>query len=128
MTSLQQLCLKISKPELANIEQDETAPREILMASLEVDKKTRTITSAPRALDELSISWFEENRTGNFVLAASLTNDASDQMRAPAYGRAAIRQLPKMVLTAGFNPASNIQNASRFTGNAVRFQSFTRFN
>ena len=117
-----------SAPKIANIEQDDAAPREILMASLEANEQARPVTSAPRALDELSISWSEENRTGNFVLAASLTNDAADQMRAPAYGRAAIRQLPKMVLTAGFNPTTNIQNASRFTGNAIRFQSFTRFN
>jgi uncharacterized protein YcbK (DUF882 family) len=87
-----------------------------------------TLTSAPSPLDDLSLGWYEQRRAGKFVLASSLTLTAADELRAPAYGRAAIRQSPKAVLTAGFIRSASIQNSSRFTGQAIHFQNFSNFN
>ncbi len=86
------------------------------------------LTSSPRPLDDLSLNWFEQNRTGQFILASSMTINASDKMRAPAYGRAAIRQTPQTVLTAGFKPEGAIQNSLKFSGSALSYQPFTSFN
>lgn len=86
------------------------------------------LTSAPKPLDDLSQVWFDQNRTGKFVLASSLTINLADELRAPAYGRAAIRQTPKTVLTAGFDLSGSIQTALKFSGRAINYQSFTKFN
>ncbi|MCF6301671.1 MAG: DUF882 domain-containing protein [Devosiaceae bacterium] len=88
----------------------------------------KTLTAAPKPLDELSLAWYEQSRQGQFVLANSVTYEAASAMRAPAYGRAAIRQSPNTVLTAGFIPSGTVQHSSSFTGTAIRFQTFTRFN
>ncbi len=80
------------------------------------------------SLNTLSVAWLDKNRTGKFALSNSVTNETADAMRAPAYGQAAIRQSPDRVLTAGFTPFAQVQVSSRFTGNAVQFQSFTLFN
>jgi len=84
--------------------------------------------AAPKPLDELSLAWYEQDKPGRFVLASSVTIDTASAMRAPAYGRAAIRQTPNTVLTAGFNPSGSVQHSSSFTGAAIYFQTFTRFN
>lgn len=93
-----------------------------------VARDSYVISSAPNPLDELSLGWNQPDKPAGFVLRNKLALNAADKIRAPAYGRAAIRQTPKSVLTAGFIQSGRIQNFSRFTGKAVNFQTFTKFN
>ncbi|MCP4181730.1 MAG: hypothetical protein GY761_00180, partial [Hyphomicrobiales bacterium] len=86
------------------------------------------ISSAPNPLDELSLEWDQSGRKAGFALENTLAINAVDKIRAPAYGRAAIRQMPKSVLTTGFIQSGSIQNFSKFTGKAINFQTFTVFN
>ncbi len=94
------------------------------------DNQDRNLTfpPVPEPLDELSLGWYQQKKTGRFILANKLAIDATNNIRAPAYGRAAIRQSPKTVLTAGFIPSGSIQNFSSFSGKAINFQTFTKFN
>jgi uncharacterized protein YcbK (DUF882 family) len=93
-----------------------------------VARDSYIISSAPNPLDELSLGWNQSDRLAGFVLRNRLAVNAADKIRAPAYGRAAIRQMPKSVLTAGFIQSGSIQNFSSFTGKAINFQTFTTFN
>ena len=93
-----------------------------------VARDSYVISLAPNRLDELSLGWDQIDKQAGFVLRNRLAVNAADKIRAPAYGRAAIRQMPKSVLTAGFIQSRSIQNFSRFTGKAVNFQTFTKYN
>lgn len=107
------------------------ARQPIQTASLQPQKpkaRARNLNRAPKPLDQLSLQWSDEKQSGNIVLAKSITKEVGEKMRAPAYGRAAIRQKPKTVLSGGFVRAGTVQNSKTFTASAIQFQSFTKFN
>ena len=106
-----------------------TNDSQIKYASLQDREYLQPLSASSQApLDDLSIAWYEQKRTAKFVLENTKSIKATDKLRAPAYGRAAIRQSPKTVLTAGFIPTAAVQNSTRFTPGVNQFQAFTKYN
>ncbi len=108
------------------------AEDEIVTAALEPlpeqpANETQPLGRGPAPLDDLSVDWFNNSLVGKWVLSASAGIDRVDDLRAPAYGRAAIRKSPDTVFTAGFEPAAGVQSAGEFAGKAVAFLDFARF-
>ncbi len=103
---------------------------ETLDTSIVVAALTQEIPSlAPRAisLEKLSMPDLNRNTVGKWALAANNSISRIADIRLPAYGRNAIRQLPSTVLTRGFARESIHRSADRFTGSSVEFLAFAKF-
>jgi len=118
------LLASIPVPEL-NPRRVEQNAAEIIVAALPVDNGAL----APRtiSLEEFSMPDINTGVIGKWALVANTTIAGITDIRMPAYGRNAIRQLPSTVLTRGFARDHTSHTSNRFTGSSVEFLAFAKF-
>jgi len=79
------------------------------------------------SLAKFSMPDLEKNAIGKWALANGKSIREIAEIRPPAYGRNAIRELPSTVLTAGFSLDLELWPTTKFSGSAVEFLAFAKF-
>ena len=91
-------------------------------ASGQVELAARTIS-----LEEFSMPDLNTNTIGKWALAADTSIERIADIRLPAYGRNAIRQLPSSVPTNGFATSRGDRPSGEFVKTETRIPTFIRF-
>ena len=117
---------------LASIPIPQPKPSDILNQGSEIEvaslsRETSTLTPRSISLEKFSMPDLTTNTIGKWALAANSSIFRIADIRPPAYGRNAIRQLPSTVLTRGFTHGGVHGSADRFTGSSVEFLAFAKF-
>ena len=123
------------KPEeflVAGIPVPEINPRRISQAESEIllaalPSENVTLAARTISLEEFSMPDLNESMIGKWALATNASITQIAEIRLPAYGRNAIRELPSTVLTRGFARGDNSRAPNRFTGSSVEFLAFSKF-
>ena len=99
---------------------------EIVLAAL--PRENVALAARTISLEEFSMPDLNESMIGKWALATDATIAQIADIRLPAYGRNAIRELPSTVLTRGFARGDNNSRVpNRFTGSSVEFLAFSKF-
>ena len=93
-----------------------------------VQTTERVLEIRPSSLEAFSLNDNNASLTGKWALASYASIAQIGDIRLPAYGRNAIRQVPDTVLTMGFNSKNKYQYTDHFAGSSVEFLEFSRFN
>ncbi len=119
------LVASIPVPELSPL-RSSLDEQEIVLAALPTEKVT--LAARTISLEKFSMPDLNENMIGKWALASNASIAQIADIRLPAYGRNAIRELPSTVLTRGFDRSGNNRAPNRFTGSSVEFLAFSKFN
>ena len=101
---------------------------EIAALDTPVQTTERVLEIRPSSLEAFSLNDNNASLTGKWALASYASIAQIGDIRLPAYGRNAIRQVPDTVLTMGFNSKNKYQYTDHFAGSSVEFLEFSRFN
>ena len=88
----------------------------------------QSLAARPVSLENFAMVDLNSNLVGKWALAADTSISGITEIRPPAYGRNAIRERPRLVLSDGFSKKIDLGEFSRFTGSSVEFLNFERFN
>ena len=97
-------------------------------ASVQEESLRQNLAARPISLEKFAMVDLSANLVGKWALAANTSIAGITDIRPPAYGRNAIRERPKLVLSDGFRKNLGLRSPGRFTGSSVEFLDFKRFN
>lgn len=80
-----------------------------------------------KPLSHFTLANLDENSHGKWTLIRKASIREIAEIRPPAYGRNAIRELPSIILTAGFSRDINGRSSDQFSGSSVEFLAFAKF-
>lgn len=108
-------------------ENTETAPTNFDVSRLGKTPPIRQLAKRTISLSRFSMTGLEDNVVGKWALVKNASIREISEISPPAYGRNIIRELPSIILTAGFTHALAGVNTDRFSGSSLEFLAFSKF-
>ncbi|MBL4892803.1 MAG: DUF882 domain-containing protein [Rhizobiaceae bacterium] len=108
-------------------EHSETAPANFDVSRLDKTTPVKSLAKRTISLSRFSMTGLEDNAVGRWALVKNASIREISEISPPAYGRNIIRELPSIILTAGFTRVLAGVNTDRFSGSSLEFLAFSKF-
>lgn len=108
-------------------ENSETTPVNFDSSRLDKNPPVKQLAKRTISLSRFSMTGLEDNTVGRWALVKNASIREIAEISPPAYGRNIIRELPSVILTAGFTHALTNVKTDRFSGSSLEFLAFSKF-
>ncbi|MFK5977748.1 MAG: DUF882 domain-containing protein [Rhizobiaceae bacterium] len=108
-------------------EDSETVSTNFDMSRLDDKPPVKQLAKRTISLSRFSMTGLEDNAVGRWALVKNASIREITEISPPAYGRNIIRELPSIILTAGFSHAFAGSKSDRFSGSSLEFLAFSKF-
>ena len=108
-------------------EHTEIAPANFDASRLAKTAPVKQLAKRTISLSRFSMTGLDDNAVGRWALVKNASIREISEISPPAYGRNIIRELPSIILTAGFTSAFAGVNTDRFSGSSLEFLAYSKF-
>ena len=107
--------------------ENSAAPTDFDASRLSKSPPVKQLAKRTISLSRFSMTGLEDNAVGRWALVKNASIREIAEISPPAYGRNIIRELPSIILTAGFTHSLSSLRTDRFTGSSLEFLAFSKF-